>query len=152
MGFTSNSKHSQASSELEMFPLREGYRGDRFTAGSTVTTSASWAFGGGCVLGLGLFVVVLQPPRRGWSVSSQVPHFRQICHLYLNISQIHRHWVGKSSTYLNITCNDIMIKSNPRSSQYQNENKCWINLPKAKKKTKKTCKPKSICASNQVLN
>lgn len=47
MGFTSNSKHSQASSGLEVFPFREGYKGDRFTAGSTVTTSPSSAFGVG---------------------------------------------------------------------------------------------------------
>lgn len=65
MGFTSSSKNSQASSGLEMFPLREGYKGDKFTAGSTVTTSAASAFGDGCILGLGLFVVVLQPPRKG---------------------------------------------------------------------------------------
>lgn len=65
MGFTSSSKNSQASSGLETFPLREGYKGDKFTAGSTVTTSAALAFGDGCILGLGLFVVVLQPPRRG---------------------------------------------------------------------------------------
>lgn len=137
MGFTSNSKHSQASSGLEMFPLREGYKGDRFTAGSTVTTSAALAFGDGCVLGLGLFVVIRQPPRRGWSVSSQVLHFRQICHLHLNISQIHRHWVGESSAYLNITCNRIMIKSNLWSSQYQNKNKCLISLPRGNKEKKK---------------
>lgn len=149
MGFTSNSKRSQADSRLEMFPLGKGYKSDRFTGGSIVTTSASSAFGGGCVLGLGLFAVVLQPPWRGWSVSSQVLHFRQICHLYLNMSQIHRHWVGESSAYLNITCNHIMIKSNPRRRQYENKNKCWINMPRAKKTP---YKPTSICASNQVLN
>lgn len=133
MGFTFSSKHSQTISGLELFPLGEGYKGDRSTADCIVTTSAPLAFGGGCVLGLGLFMVVLQLPRRGWSVSSQVLHFRQICHLYLNINQIHRHWVGESSAYLNITCNHITIKSNPRSRHQQNKSKCWINLPRAKK-------------------
>jgi len=64
MGFTPSSKHGQTSSELEMFPPRDGYTGNSFAASRAVTSFAASAFGDGFVLGLGLFVTVLKLPGR----------------------------------------------------------------------------------------
>jgi len=75
--------HIQESLELEMFPSRRVYTGNRFNTSSAVTSFAASTFGDVFVLRLGLFVwggsAASQKEMSAWS---EVLHLRQICHLY----------------------------------------------------------------------